>query len=238
MCGRYVSPDQAAIEREWHVGRSDGNPFRQRFNVAPTATVPILRLNPESGALELMVATWGLIPVWWKEPKPPRLTFNARSEEAATKPMWRQPLQSARCLVPAEGWYEWQMIERADPETGEVTKAKQPQFIRRQDGKLFCFAGVMSQRRGAEGEPPTLSCSILTAAAAPSVAAVHIRMPVVLQDTAHGAWLDRKLKDSTQAIALALDHADTDFEHYPVSARVSNARNEGPELLKPIELAH
>src|SRR5450631_4205517 len=107
MCGRYVSPDEAAIERFWEINRrSNTDPFRRRFNVAPTTTVPIIR-RAEDGAHELCEARWGLIPHWWKQEKPPALTFNARSEEAAVKPTWRNSYRHLRCLMPALGWYEW-----------------------------------------------------------------------------------------------------------------------------------
>ena len=101
MCGRYVSPDQAAMEREWHVGRANSNPFPRRFNVAPTTLVPILRLDRGSDELELTAARWGLIPHWWKDAKIPVHTIDARSEDAATKPMWRAALRNWRCLIPA-----------------------------------------------------------------------------------------------------------------------------------------
>jgi hypothetical protein len=107
MCGRYVSPEEAEIERFWHIGRHNSNPFGRRFNVAPTSIIPILRLDRATGEIELTNARWGLIPSWWKEPKPPRTSHNTRFEEAATKPMWKVPLGKSRCLVPALGWYEW-----------------------------------------------------------------------------------------------------------------------------------
>ena len=100
MCGRYVSPEEAAIERFWKLSQAQiRDPLTQRFNISPTALVPMLRLD-DTGSLELIAARWGLIPFWWKDTKPPRLTFNARSEEAAVKPMWRHPAAKARCLVP------------------------------------------------------------------------------------------------------------------------------------------
>src|SRR4051812_30867761 len=99
MCGRYVSPDQAAIERQWRIVRAGVLPFPIRFNVAPTAVVPIL-FNAEEG-LELAAARWGFVPQWWSQPKPPRFSHNARIEEAAGKPMWRDAMREARCLVPA-----------------------------------------------------------------------------------------------------------------------------------------
>src|SRR5262245_57886642 len=115
MCGRYVAPDEADLERFWHLGQGH-NPLRgivARYNVAPTTQVPIL--FTKDGALELHLARWGLVPMWWSKDKPPPSTFNARIEEAATKPMWRQPLKDSRCLVPALGWYEWKEGEQVDP---------------------------------------------------------------------------------------------------------------------------
>jgi putative SOS response-associated peptidase YedK len=152
MCGRYVTPTLAEMERYWALtDEQTRNPFSQLFNVSPMATVPMLRL--EAGRLELVPARWGLIPFWWKEAKPPRNTFNARSEEAATKPMWRIPASKARCLVPAMGWYEWKEVERVDPATGEVKNAKQRYFIRLPDGRPIAFAGLMS-RQNIEGDTP------------------------------------------------------------------------------------
>jgi putative SOS response-associated peptidase YedK len=108
MCGRYVRPDTASIERQWHIGRTNSNPFRGRFNVCPTDTIPILRAKRESGEIELTEARWGFVPHWWKQAKPPSSGFNARSEEAVSKPMWRHAYRNWRCLIPAVGWYEWQ----------------------------------------------------------------------------------------------------------------------------------
>ena len=125
MCGRFVSPEERALERAFNLGRRDNpNPFPRRFNVCPTDTIPFLRMPSSSDQLELATARWGLVPHWWKEAKPPRASFNARLEEAADKPMWRDAFARARCLVPAEGWYEWRAVERVDPATGEIVPAK------------------------------------------------------------------------------------------------------------------
>jgi putative SOS response-associated peptidase YedK len=142
MCGRYVSPEEAEIERFWHIGRHNNDPFQRRFNVSPTQIIPILRLDRETGEIELVNARWGLIPNWWKDAKPPRTTHNARAEEAATKPMWKGPLARARCLIPAVGWYEWKTFEQADAETGEIKQVKQPHFFHLPDNQLFSFAGI------------------------------------------------------------------------------------------------
>jgi putative SOS response-associated peptidase YedK len=214
MCGRYVSPDQAAIERAWHVDRTNSNPFPRRFNVQPTTEVAVLRL--EDGLRVLEAARWGLIPHWWKQDKPPTHSINARIEEAAGKPMWREPLRRMRCLMPAEGWYEWQVL----------AGGKQPHYIRRGDGRPVCFAGLLSVWNG------KLSCALLTKAATGPVAEVHDRMPVALADYAHDGWLDPGLREPgafAEANALSAE-----LVHYPVSRRVNSVRNDGPELIEPL----
>jgi len=214
MCGRYVSPDHSAIERAWKIDRTRSNPFPRRYNVQPTTEVALLRR--EDGAWVLDSARWGLIPHWWKKDAPPTHTINARLEEAAGKPMWRDPLRRTRCLLPAEGWYEWQAL----------AGGKQPHYIRRADGRPFCFAGLLSVWQ----DRP--SCALLTRAAEGPVAEVHDRMPVVLPDEALAGWLDPDLKDATQ---FAREHAlAREFVHYAVSKRVNSARNEGAELIEPL----
>jgi len=234
-------PDEAAIEREWRVGRRDSNPFPRRFNVSPTMEVPLLRMSGRSREIELRTGRWGLIPHWWKEAKSPKSSFNARLEEAASKPMWRDAFRRAGCLVPAEGWYEWVRGERTNQVTGEVTTFKQPYFIRRRDRRLFCFAGLLSWWKPAGSDDLQLSCSILTAAAAAAAAAealsgVHDRMPLVLRDDAHGTWLDPEYCDPENVLDLIRTYAVlTELEHYPVRTLVNNSSAEGPELVEAIQ---
>ena len=217
MCGRYVSPEQASIERAWRIDRTSGNPFPRRFNVQPSTAVPVLLLA--GGARTLCSARWGLIPDWWKQDKPPGFTLNARLEEISGKPMWRDPIRRSRCLLPAEGWYEWQ----------QTPGGKQPHYVTRRDRRPFCFAGVYATWRD------TLSCAILTTQALGPLAEVHERMPVVLSEEDHAAWLEPALHDAAVATAMALEPmAPGDFEHYAVSRRVNNARSEGPELIEPL----
>jgi putative SOS response-associated peptidase YedK len=232
MCGRYVSPEQGAIEREWRVGRGNNNPFPRRYNVSPTMSVPIL-LRARSGALGLESARWGLIPHWWKEAKPPRFGFNARCEDIGTKPMWRHPLRHSRCLVPAEGWYEWRQVERSDPDTGEAVRARQPYFICRRDARPFCFAGLMSVWYGIDGGDPLPSCSILTRPASASVSAVHDRMPVVLPDEAYTAWLDPQQTDAGRACEIVHECAVAQFDHRLVSAKVNSSDIDEADLIEP-----
>ena len=121
MCGRFVSREQAAIEREYNI--KVRNPFERVYNAAPTMLLPVIRTQPRdadgAGSREALSMRWGLIPGWWSQPAAPTSTINARSEEAAAKPMWRSAVRHTRCLVPALGWYEWRV-------TGE---GKVPYFI-------------------------------------------------------------------------------------------------------------
>jgi len=237
MCGRYVHPDDAAIEREWHVGRDDSNPFARRFNVLPTTNVPVLRRDPQSGALALAAARWGLIPHWWKDAKAPKFTINARAEEAATKPMWRHAWRHARCLIPAEGWYEWRELERVNRETGEVKKTKQPYYIHRADEHPFCFAGLMAFWQAPGSDDATLSCAILTKAAAGPATEVHDRIPVVLPTREFEEWSDSAMTDAARVQSIVMDHAQADFTFYPVSTKVNSSRSAGPELIEPVQIA-
>ena len=234
MCGRYVSPEEAAIERAWQVGRGSGNPLAGSFNTSPTTDIPILLANA-AGKMEIATARWGLIPVWWKDAAPPTFSFNARLEEAAGKPMWRHPLRHSRCLVPAAGWYEWEALERPDAKSGKPKPFKQPHYLRRRGGGLFCFAGLLSSWTTPEQEAPRISCAILTTAAAGPVAEVHDRMPVILVEAAFPQWLDASRKDPEAVAQTIREHALVqDFEHYAVSTAVNHSRSQGPQLVEPL----
>lgn len=236
MCGRYVSPDEAAIERQWHIGRRNSNPFPRRFNVAPTTEVPLLRVSGRSREIELRLGRWGLIPHWWKEARPPKSSFNARLEEAASKPMWRDAFRRARCLIPAEGWYEWQRRERVDASTGEVQSIKQPYFIRRRDARLLCFAGLLSWWTPPGASELQLSCSILTTAATGPLASLHERMPVVMADDVHASWLDAQRCDPDGVLEMIRAHTiSAELEHYPVRTLVNDSKAEGPQLVEAVQ---
>jgi putative SOS response-associated peptidase YedK len=235
MCGRYVSPAESEIERFWHIGRHNYDPFGRLFNVAPSTQIPLLRVSPEAGELELAMARWGLIPFWWKKPKPPNFTFNTRIEEAANKSMWREVVKTSRCLIPAVGWYEWEEVEVTDPATGEIKKVKQPHFLHLPGDRLLAFAGVTSSWTPGEREPAMLTCSILTRAAEGPAAEIHERMPVVLPQPTHVAWLDPEQTDAGKVLGIAREVAVSQVEFYPVSKRVNNSKNEGAGLIEPLE---
>jgi putative SOS response-associated peptidase YedK len=204
MCGRYVAPDTAAIEAQWRLAPAGTTAlFEKRFNVAPAAEVPVLRRDKE-GRLALAAARWGLVPHWWTQPRPPRFNHNARLEEAAAKPMWRDSLRRWRCILPAEGWYEWRESDR------------QPFYIRRADSTLAALAGLLSFHKD------TLTCAVLSTETVGPLAQVHHRMPVVLEAGAEDAWL-----------ASGTIRAAQDLSFHPVRRLVNSSRAEGPELLEP-----
>ena len=232
MCGRYVSPEEAEIERFWHVGRHNSNPFHRRFNVSPTQIIPILRLDRETGEIELVNARWGLIPNWWKDAKPPRTTHNARAEEAATKPMWKGPLARSRCLIPAVGWYEWKTTEQADPETGEIKQVKQPHFFHLPDDQLFSFAGILATWTAPDEDVPQLTCALLSQDSVGPAAEVHERMPIVLTREMEAVWLDPKNVDPAQIVLTVRKASVTDLAHYAVSTRVNASKTDDASLIE------
>jgi putative SOS response-associated peptidase YedK len=233
MCGRYVSPEEQDIEEFWNV-RAD-NPFPRSFNVAPTMQVPIVYADRHDGSRKLSLARWGLVPFWWKEPKPPGHAFNARLEEAATKPMWRKSFREARCIVPAAGWYEWKKMDRVDEATGEVRQYKQPYFMHLPERRPIGFAGLMAWTKPEGSDEWVGSCSILTMKASGVAADVHDRMPVALAESAHAAWIDRELDDPEKVAALIAEHnlADEIVMH-AVSTRVNASRADDALLLEPV----
>ncbi|MEO8004280.1 MAG: SOS response-associated peptidase [Betaproteobacteria bacterium] len=232
MCGRYVSPEEAEIERFWHVGRHNNSAFQRRFNVSPTQSIPILRLDRETGEIELVNARWGLIPNWWKDAKPPRTTHNARAEEAATKPMWKGPLARSRCLIPAVGWYEWKTLEQPDPETGEIKQVKQPHFFHLPDNQLFSFAGILATWKAPDQDVPQLTCALLSQDSVGPAAEVHERMPIVLTREMESVWLDPKNVDAAEVVSTVRKASVIDLAHYAVSTRVNASKVDEPSLIE------
>lgn len=230
MCGRYVTPSDRAIEGYWHIGARNSGGWVRSFNVAPTTQVPILRLD-QQGELELVAARWGLIPPWWKQPKPPTFSFNARSEEAASKPMWRASLRAHRCLMPAQGWYEWNEHHQVRSRTGR--KVNQPYYHYSPTDAVLAIAGLWSTWLGPEGQE-VISCALITKDAAPSVSFVHHRMPVILAPQQVDLWLSAGAH--SEEIQSAILSSREDFVAHPVSTDVGNNRNDYPELLEPVEV--
>lgn len=250
MCGRYqLNVDREAFIRFYgfdpaqEVSQTrleplrgidrDLDPFRPRYNVAPTTRVPVIRRwdakereiirQGPGGERELAMAKWGLIPSWAKDPKIGNNAINARAEGIADKPMFRSAYKSRRCVVPASGFYEWKTIP------GQ--KTKQPYLIRRRDGQPMSFAGLWEVWTDkATGEVVT-SCTIITCGPNEVMAELHDRMPVILDPADIEAWLgvggDAFLRPCPAAW----------LEAYPVSTKVNSVRNDGADLIEPADEA-
>lgn len=220
MCGRYASflPPEL-IARLFGTTNPLPN-LRPTWNMAPTMDAPVVRRHPETGERHLDALTWGFIPAFTKTLKEARRPVNARSETVASSGMFRTAFAKRRCIVPAAAFYEWQ----AGP------AGKTPYAIARADGEPMAFAGIWEGWRTPEGNV-VRSFAILTTTANEQMAALHERMPVILEKTDWAGWLGE-----TQADPSGMLHPSANgiLKIWPVDKRVGNVRNDGPELLDPI----
>lgn len=221
MCGRYTLTSPEDIAARFGLGALTETHIEPRFNVAPTQAVPVI-VAGEAGPV-LTTMRWGFQPAWMRGDgqRPPPI--NARSESLLERPMFRGAVAHGRCLIPADGFYEWMAVP------GQ--KSKQPMYIRLKGGELFAFAGLHVRGRDEVGE----TCVIITTAANPVLAPIHDRMPVILDRDVEQRWLDPDLEDGRAALAYLQPVAPERFELYPVSSLVSSARHEGPALIEPLE---
>jgi putative SOS response-associated peptidase YedK len=228
MCGRFATPNGAAMQSVWQIGDADWDAWLEHYNVAPTQTVPMI-IHSREHHLRLTPARWGLIPSWWKKDAPPSLTFNARSEEAAEKPTWRTSLRSMRCLMPAIGWYEWNENEQTCSSSDR--KVNQPYFIHCPTEPVIAIAGLWSIWKSPQGDD-VVSCALMTREAAPSIEAIHHRMPVILAPEHFDAWLSAETPpDQVQAL---IHESRSDFLGHRVSTRVNTTRHDDADLLAEI----
>ncbi len=222
MCGRYTLTVSASILAEVFDAdlRLEHVP---RFNIAPTQTVPILRAD-DTGHRRIDGARWGLIPHWADDASIGNRLINARSETAASKPAFRGAFRCRRCLIPADGFYEWLRVDGR----------KQPYLLRFRDRRVFAFAGLWERWTAPSDSSSVVSCTILTTSPSPTVAPIHDRMPVILPDSAWDRWTspDDVAVDDLRTL-LRLD-PDDDLEAVEVSTRVNSPSNDGPELLAPL----
>ena len=190
-----------------------------RYNIAPTQQ--ILAVTNEDGERVVEPMRWGLIPSWAKDGQTLPLNINARDDRMATGGFWRQPLRRQRCLIPADGYYEW---------TGPKSN-RTPVFIRRKDERLFAFAGLFDTWRHPNTGDVTKSCAIVTTSPNPSLEQIHNRMPAILSTEAEALWLDPLTRDPGRLRSLIHPYPDEELEHYPVEKTVNKAQTTGPELI-------
>jgi putative SOS response-associated peptidase YedK len=242
MCGRYVTVSSPALLAErFHVDdiRLPEEPLEPSYNVAPRAEVPVVaerRGEAGSHTRVLDLVRWGLIPFWAKDPKIGDRMINARADKILTSSAFKRPFERRRCIVPADGFYEWEKVEVA----GKAKPRKQPWFIRRRDGEPLAFAGLWETWRDpdADGDaPPMRSCVIITTGPNELLAPIHDRMPVVLPESAWDTWLDVENHDTTRLQQLLVASPAEELEMWPVSSLVNKADNNGPELLEVAEVA-
>lgn len=234
MCGRYVSVSSPALLAErLHVDEVRAADAEPDYNVTPRSEVPIVAETKEHRRV-LDRVRWGLVPSWAKDLSVGDRLINARSEGLATKPAYRRAFERRRCLVPADGFYEW----RALPGGGK-RKKKQPYFIARSDREPMAFAGLYEVWRD-RSDPDAewvRSCVIVTTDANEKLAPIHDRMPVVLPETAWAEWLDPDNHDTKVLARLLVPAPSDEFLCYPVSTLVNKPDNQGPELIDPAEEA-
>lgn len=219
MCGRYFL-HSTADKLTQLFGEMPMPRLAARYNIAPTQPVPVIRLDP-MGRREMVLLRWGLVPGWSKGPDSRYSMINARLETVSRKPAYRNAFRYRRCLIPADGFYEWRA-------TGD---GKRPHVLRPVDGRPLALAGLWEHWQDVHGNELE-SCVILVRAANSQVAAVHERMPVTLAPESYDLWMDTgSQKPQPLETLLAAQQMPT-LEIYPVSRRVNSPRNDGPGLIE------
>jgi putative SOS response-associated peptidase YedK len=222
MCGRFTLRAPASVVAE-QFSLFEMPPFAARFNIAPSQPVPVVRLAPDrpEPQRELVWLRWGLIPRWADDPSIGNRMINARAESVAEKPAFRAALRQRRCLVVADGFYEWQKID----------KRKQPHFIRMRDDRPFAFAGLWERWEGPQ-RGPIESCTLLTTDANDVVRPIHDRMPVILVPDAYALWLDPTVQQADKLLPLLKPYPSEAMIAYAVSPRVNSPTNDDPQCVE------
>jgi putative SOS response-associated peptidase YedK len=241
MCGRFVSASSPALIADRfavdEVDESVGAEPAPDYNVAPRRSIMVVRQREDERVLSRL--RWGLVPSWAKEPKIGDRQINARAETVASKPAYRHAFANKRCLIPADGFYEWkagEAVEGAKPR-------KQPYFIHRRDGEPFAFAGLWEAWKVPDDDEYGIAtpdgwlrtCVIVTTTPNAVLAPIHNRMPVILPESAWEQWLDPDEHDVEALTRLLVPAPPELFEAFPVSTRVNNTRNNGTDLARAIE---
>jgi len=221
MCGRYVITSPADAVRALFDYDERPN-FPPRYNVAPTQPIPIVRLVDDKRSFALV--RWGFFPAWVKDPKTFSLLVNARGESVLDKPSFRSAMRRRRCLIPADGFYEWRAARAGAP--------KRPYFVRPKSGGPIAFAGLWETWIGPNGEEID-TAAIVTTRANRTLAVVHDRMSVVVEPQAFNLWLDCRNVDATTAAVLIAPAPEDLFECYEISPAVNRVANDSAQLIEP-----
>jgi len=225
MCGRFTlkapAPELVAA-----LGLTEFPQFSPRYNIAPTQLVFCIRVSEDHPAKRgASMLRWGLIPSWAKNTEANVPLFNARSETAAEKPAFRNAFRFQRCLIPADGFFEWKTLQKKH--------SKQPWYIRQPDEGVFCFAGLWETWQDPSGASIE-SCTVLTTQANKDIAELHKRMPVVLPASSYGTWLSNASSPG-QLQDLMCPLPSGSLVRYAVSSVVNKATNDSPECIQPVE---
>jgi putative SOS response-associated peptidase YedK len=222
MCGRYtLSTPVSELAQLFDVAEKAALP--PRYNIAPSQPVLAVRVPTPGSHRELSILQWGFVPAWAKEAAIGNRMINARSETAATSPAFRSAFRRRRCLIPADGFFEWQ----------KTNGRKQPFLIRRRDGRPFAFGGLWEIWEGREGEVIE-SCTILTTQPNDVVRPVHDRMPVIVEAEAYDLWLDPGVQQPERIEALLGPYSAMEMEAVPVGTLVNNPTNDIPDCIAPL----
>jgi putative SOS response-associated peptidase YedK len=234
MCGRYVSATPAQqLAEEFHVDAVKADDLPAKYNVAPTDPVYAVAISRD-GLRQLGTFKWGLVPNWAKDSNSGAKMINARAETVSEKPSFKRLLEKRRCILPADGFYEWKRLGDAEQKR---KPRKQPFFIRRRDGKPMALAGlwdVWKPRDDADADW-LRSATIITGEPNELVARLHDRMPVILPEDVWDTWLDPTNTDTAALSKLLVPYPAELLEAYPVDTMVNSVQNDGPELIDPLE---
>jgi len=222
MCGRYVIAGTTELSERFQL-RSIPFEWFPTWNAAPSQQLPVV-LEDAAGERAARLMHWGLLPRWKREGQPSIAPINARAETLLEKPMFRGLVGTRRCIVPIDGFYEWQDLGG---------KVKQPVYVTAKDGELWGLAGLYDEIER-DGEA-VASFTVVTTAANPLLRPLHERMPVILRREDEAEWLDREVTDPLQVERLLLPYPEERIAMWPVSPAVNSVRNDGPALVEPME---
>lgn len=224
MCGRFtLTTDTKKLAEAFSEFKPPSEEVQPRYNIAPSQPIAVVANN---GAHQIEFFKWGLIPSWAKDPSIGNRMINARAETLAEKPSFKHAYKRRRCLVLADGFYEW----RKNP----GSKTKTPMYIRLASGEPFAFAGLWEVWHSKEGDGPLLSCTIITSEPNDLIASIHNRMAVILPREAYEPWLDPAERSPEELNGLLKPYPAEKMAAYEVSTLVNNPRNDAPECIDPV----